>query len=619
MKHVALDADLTRKVVVALGKSPLFRDLSAEDITKVVAHAKLVQFEAAERVMSEGDPPDALYVLLRGEVSVRVASEGSALDGTEVSRLAPPEAVGEMGVLLGEKRSASVLADGGPVIAIRFEVSSVLAMFQRIPGFGLAMSRALASRLAKASQKVPVPEEDQATVDVDHKVLPLLPVDLLQRYRMLPLRADGNRLTVGFVDDPSPHAIAAIRQHLPSMQTFAVRIPAKQFERILSTHAGDAELSKSGTSVAAPSVKPASPRLDALLHRMVAEGASDLHLSPGLRPRWRIDGEMHELAQAQPLAEEEVLDLLRPVMHARNREQFSSDNDTDFAYAVVGLARFRTNVFRDRRGVGAVMRQIPDKILTVEQLGLPAAVQQFCELPKGLVLVTGPTGSGKSTTLAAMVDGINRTRRTHVITLEDPIEFVHESQAALINQREVGPHTNSFARALRAALREDPDIVLVGEMRDLETVSLALETANTGHLVFGTLHTATATSTVDRIINMFVPEQQAQIRATLADVLKGVVAQTLCKKLGGGRVAALEILVGNFAVANLIREGKTFQIASVMSTGRKIGNQLLNDELQRLVATGKVAPDEAMLKAIDKADLAKKLEALATNTQARMA
>jgi twitching motility protein PilT len=257
--------------------------------------------------------------------------------------------------------------------------------------------------------------------------------------------------------------------------------------------------------------------------------------------------------------------------------------------------------------VGSVFRQIPEKILTIEQLGLPAVVQQLCEYPKGLILVTGPTGSGKSTTLAAMIDHINRTRKSHIITLEDPVEFVHQNHMCLINQREIGPHTNSFARALRAALREDPDIVLVGEMRDLETVALALETANTGHLVFATLHTNTAISSVSRIIDLFPAEQQNQVRAVLADTLRGVVAQTLCRKIGGGRIAALEIMVSDISIASLIRDGKTQQILTAMQTGKSRGNKLLNEELTRLVTDKKIEQDEALAKAVDKPDLASRL------------
>jgi twitching motility protein PilT len=276
------------------------------------------------------------------------------------------------------------------------------------------------------------------------------------------------------------------------------------------------------------------------------------------------------------------------------------ENDSDFAYEIPGVARFRVNLFRDRFGPCIVARVIPTEIISAEKLGLSQSVKNLCSLSKGLVLVTGPTGSGKSTTLAALIDLINREREDHIITLEDPIEFVHQSKKCFINQREVGVHTQGFKRALRAALREDPDVVLVGEMRDLETVAIAIETAETGHLVFGTLHTTTAISTVDRIIDQFPGERQGQIRQMLAESLKGVIAQTLCRKVGGGRVAALEVLLTTPAVSNLIREGKTFQIPSIMQTSRKTGMILLNDALLALVQAGKIEPREAYVKAIDK-------------------
>jgi twitching motility protein PilT len=349
----------------------------------------------------------------------------------------------------------------------------------------------------------------------------------------------------------------------------------------------------------------ASPRLDGLLRRMVAERASDVHLSGGQRPRWRIDGDMHVITDLPPLSSTEVFELLEPVLRDANKEEYAKTNDTDFSYAIEGVSRFRVNLYRDNGGVGAVFRAIPDKILTIEQLNLPSVVQTICDYPKGLVLVTGPTGSGKSTTLAAMIDYINRSQKAHIITLEDPIEFVHKSNMALVNQREVGPHTDSFGRALRAALREDPDIVLVGEMRDLETVAMALETANTGHLVFGTLHTSTAISTVDRIVDLFPSGQQNQIRVVLADTLRAVVSQCLLRKVGGGRVAALEILISNMAVANLVREGKNQQIASIMSTQKALGNRLLNEELAVLVKDKVVEYEEALSAALDKPGFAK--------------
>jgi twitching motility protein PilT len=343
--------------------------------------------------------------------------------------------------------------------------------------------------------------------------------------------------------------------------------------------------------------------IDRLLNIMLEKKASDLHISTTAPPMLRIDGEMAPIPGHPVLTPEAVQKILLPITPPRNREEFQKTHDSDFAYELAGRARFRVNVFVDLRGMGAVLRVIPSKILTTDDLGLPKELLTLCALPKGLVLVTGPTGSGKSTTLAALIDYINRTRNAHVITIEDPIEFVHPNKKCLINQRQVGEHTDSFKRALRAALREDPDIVLLGEMRDLETVSIAIETAETGHLVFGTLHTSSAPSTIDRIIDQFPPEQQNQIRVMLSSSLKGVICQMLCKKIGGGRVAALEVMFAVPAIANLIREQKIFQIPSIMQTGRKLGMTLMNDSLLKLAKEGVVSPEEALNKSYDRATL----------------
>ncbi len=340
--------------------------------------------------------------------------------------------------------------------------------------------------------------------------------------------------------------------------------------------------------------------IDALFNRMVEVGASDLHMTSGTRPQFRLHGDIVPINECAEIQPDQMRQILREISPAKNWQQFEDENDTDFAYELPGLARFRVNLFMDNRGPGAVFRVIPEEILSCDQLGLPEAVRDLCYLSKGLVLVTGPTGSGKSTTLAAMIDLINATRSDHILTIEDPIEFVHKDKKCLINQRQVGGHTASFKRALKAALREDPDIVLVGEMRDLETIEIAIETAETGHLVFGTLHTTTAASTVDRIIDQFPADRQAQIRTMLSSSLKGVIAQTLCKKTRGGRVAALEVLIANSAVSSLIREGKTHQITSTMQMGGKQGMRLLNDSLAELVHSGQVEPDEAYVKAVDK-------------------
>ncbi|MDO9391957.1 MAG: type IV pilus twitching motility protein PilT [bacterium] len=348
--------------------------------------------------------------------------------------------------------------------------------------------------------------------------------------------------------------------------------------------------------------------IDKLLKLLVERKGSDLHLSSGEKPIFRIDGDikrMDEFPVTTPAAAER---MLYQIMEKRYRDDFEGDNDTDFAYEIPGVARFRVNIFLDRKGMGGVFRVIPTKVVTVEDLNISMAIQNLCNLNKGLVLVTGPTGSGKSTTLCALVDLVNRTRAGHVITLEDPIEFVHENKKCLINQREVGPHTASFKNALRAALREDPNIVLVGEMRDLETVSIAIETAETGHLVFGTLHTSTAASTVDRVIEQFPADRQEQIRIMLSESLKGVVSQTLCKKIGGGRIAAMEILLGIPAVSNLIRESKTYQLPSIIQTNRKMGMVSLNESLMELVNLKKVEAREAYMKALDKPDILNQLK-----------
>jgi len=339
--------------------------------------------------------------------------------------------------------------------------------------------------------------------------------------------------------------------------------------------------------------------LDALLRTMVEKGASDLHLRCGEPPILRLHGEMARLDQA-PLEPTALDAMLRSIMPERNRREYIDSSDTDYAYELEGLARFRANALKDRRGPAAVFRQIPATVVTVEQMGITPEVQKLCQLNKGLVLVTGPTGSGKSTTLCSLIDLVNRSRSDHVITIEDPIEFVHPNKKCIITQRQVGVHTGSFKSALRAALREDPDIILVGELRDLETVSIAIETAETGHLVFGTLHTTTAAGTIDRIIDQFPADRQAQIRVMLAESLKGVISQTLCKKIGGGRVAAREVLLSITAVTNLIREGKTFQIPTVMQTSKRLGMVTLNDALLELVDGGLIEPLEGYTKAIDK-------------------
>jgi twitching motility protein PilT len=341
--------------------------------------------------------------------------------------------------------------------------------------------------------------------------------------------------------------------------------------------------------------------LDKFFNLMIEVGASDLHLASDSQPIVRVRGELERIDH--PVLESDHLKkMLYEIAPEFKVKTFEETGDIDFGYEIAGVARFRANFFNQKYGVAAVFRLIPSKILTTEQLGLPPIMKKFAELHKGLVLVTGPTGSGKSTTLAAIVDYANKIRKDHIITVEDPIEFVHTSQGCLVNHREVGVHTKSFSSALRGALREDPDIILVGEMRDLETIELALTAAATGHLVFGTLHTPSAAKTIDRVIDVFPADQQNQIRNTLSESLKGVVAQNLLKRIDvKGRVAALEILVVTPAIANLIREAKTFQIPGMLQVGKKYGMQTLDDAIMDLLNRKMIAPEDAYSRCIDKA------------------
>ena len=386
----------------------------------------------------------------------------------------------------------------------------------------------------------------------------------------------------------------------PRRSTAAMSMPA---EALLMDTPLEPGAATSGPRSSAPvdeATVRAEERIQDLLRFLVESESSDLHLRVGLPPVYRTHGELVPKESTEPLSREEIEEMLLSIMPDRNKQEYAETNDTDFAYEILDLARFRANALRDRMGVAAVFRVIPTEIMTADQLGISPEVQKLCYLTKGLVVVTGPTGSGKSTTLAALIDLINRTRTDHIITIEDPIEFVHPNKKCIVTQRQVGSHTQSFKRALRAALREDPDIVLIGEMRDLETVAIAIETAETGHLVFGTLHTTTAVSTVDRIIDQFPADRQDQIRIMLSESLKGVIAQVLLKKIAGGRVAAHEILLSANAVANLIRDGKTFQLPSVIQTNKRAGMISLNDSLLNLVENKIVDPVEAYMKAADK-------------------
>jgi len=331
----------------------------------------------------------------------------------------------------------------------------------------------------------------------------------------------------------------------------------------------------------------------------VKNGASDLHLSAGLPPMIRVDGDVRRI-NVPPMEHKDVHRLVYDIMNDKQRKDFEEYLETDFSFEIKGLARFRVNAFNHNRGAGAVFRTIPSKILTLEELNCPAIFKEISDNPRGLALVTGPTGSGKSTTLAAMIDYVNDNHHGHILTLEDPIEFVHESKKCLINQREIHRDSLGFNEALRSALREDPDVILVGEMRDLETIRLALEAAETGHMVFGTLHTSSAAKTIDRIVDVFPAAEKDMVRSMLSESLRAVISQTLMKKVGGGRVAAHEIMIGIPAIRNLIRENKIAQMYSAIQTGQQYGMQTLDQNLKQLVEKGMVSRQEARSKAANK-------------------
>ena len=414
-------------------------------------------------------------------------------------------------------------------------------------------------------------------------------------------------------DGSAPHTRLTVRKYVeqadvaapePTPELTPVPEPAPALRRYRTTDVAFDDAADSAL---------AQERFELLLLEQVRRGAADLHLRVGEPPILRLGGDLIRMDDHPTLDDTSVSRMVRSIMPAKNKTEFDEHWDTDFAHEIAGVSRFRVNVLRDRNGVAAVIRTIASTTVTVEQMGITPEVQQLCALTKGLVLVTGPTGSGKSTTLCALVDLVNRSRHDHIITIEDPIEFVHQSKKCLITQRQVGVHTQSFKSALRAALREDPDIILVGELRDLETIAIALETAETGHLVFGTLHTSTAASTINRIVDQFPADRQDQIRVMLAESLKGVVSQTLCKKIGGGRVAAREILLVNKAVSSMIREGKTVQINNIIQTQKKLGMETLNDALMHLVKSKTIEAEEAYVKSAEKKDMASRLRALGYN------
>lgn len=615
MKQLEIENDMLDFVVEEMGKSELFGALNHKSRVQIADISVLNQYEPEDIIVNMNDPSDSCFMIIKGEVSILHASHPDD-EIVELGRRTPYNTIGEIGFLLNQPRNATVMAVE-TTLMLEFDNAMFNHMFGQIPGFGRIISQVLATRLQETSTLSFLPMYDEELDYPTEKDLQLLPIDFITRHNILPLGYKDDVLRIGLVHTPKSSEIRTVMRLLPGVQLKFVHITKEILDDVLKSQAGISEWKapvESPQKAKKATVGKTAPQLDPLLKRMIAEGASDLHLSAGRVPYWRIDGEIRKIDDAKAIGEEEVLNILNPVMDEHSKQEFNENNDADLIYGGPGGVRFRVNLFRDRRGIGTTIRLIPSTILPIKQLGLPPVLEKFCKKPKGLVLVSGPTCSGKSTTLAAMIDYINKTRRVHIITMEDPIEFVHREELALIHQRHVGHHTNTFTSALRSALREDPDILLVGELRDQESVARTLEAANTGSLVFGTLQTATAISTITRIIDFFPPDRQPHVRSSLADSLQGIVSQTLCKRVGGGRIVAAEVLIVNAAVRNLIREEKFNQILSAMQAGKAVGNRLLNEELADLVKGKKVGREmhrveylEALNKTHDPDDLARRL------------
>ncbi len=490
-----------------------------------------------------------------------------------------------------------------------YSLSQLLALFERVPADELLLTMGDRPHVVHEGRRRPVASQPMSRAVLHEVASEILSKDELaflpsERPRVVRHEHDGKTFVIALSGVEGHLSLTIRRARRGSQATF---LPMAG-HRSAATDESEKATANEGTSTSSERMPVTmipgdASGIDVLLLQMVSSAASDLHVSAGSRPALRVHGELRFFDDERSFSSSEVEALVRAIMPAPAAARFDAHRDTDFAYELPGVARFRINVFEDRKGVGIVVRQIQLDVPTVDELGLPKPCVDLCNLTSGLVLVVGPTGAGKTTTLAAMIDHVNRTRRDHIVTIEDPVEFMHENRRCLVNQREVGHHTKTFTSALRAALCEDPDVVLVGEMRDIETISIALETAETGHLVFASLSTLSSVGAIERVIDHFPPDRQTQVRLMLSRSLKGVVAQTLCKKAGGGRVAAHEILLVTPAVASLVREGKTSQIPGIVEVSRALGMVTLNESLSTLVGRQIISPKEALARAVDKLGL----------------
>jgi len=590
MEELSIDA-YRDQVVEILDRSPLFHGLQGDHLAEAADNATLLRYEDGEAITLQGEASDSFFLLIEGSATVLLESEDDS-PPLRLAQISPPDSIGEIGVLLETPRSASVVSDGGAIL-LCFATQRFHAMLLRLPYFGLVLCRTVAHRLYRATLRIPIPEMGEPVQHPDPDALTLLPTAFLIRYRMLPLIQHGQTLKLGCVDELDPMVLNLVREQLPGMTVQTVRITLEFFEKIMRSLGGVTGFAAPDVNREAPAALPfaENPQLDALLERMVEEGASDLHLTARCGPRWRIDGEVRAIADLKPLGASDVLELLDPVMDPRHREVFETRHDVKFAYDVADLCRFRVKLFRDLRGVGAVLRPVPARIPTPAQLGLPDAVLSLAEGAGGLVLVSGLTGSGRSTTTAALVDHINGHRAVHVVTLEDPVEFVHESNHALINQREIGIHTGSLAEALDAVRFEDPDVVVISAVEDAETANMALELAATGVLVIATIPARGAIQAIEQYISLCGDENA---RTAMSRNLRGAVCQALVRRISGGRVAVFETLTPDPETAERVLTGDIRGLLAQMDA-------TLDDVLWKKVEAGEIGSTEALRVALKSA------------------
>jgi twitching motility protein PilT len=622
MREQIIQGRYHQLVQEALKQSPLFGNISDKDLEAVLSHGKLLEFAPNEVIIQEGDISDSFYLLVRGQASVLVkASPPNPY--VELGRISPPNIFGEMGLLLRNHRTASVIATE-PLLALQFHHQTLDLMFDGIKGFGRQLSAMLALRLVQTSRRAPMPFSELHPEDIgaiEPQVLRLIPTPFVLRHRVLPLQFANNLLTMGFVDDPTPTLIQAIQSIMPGVQLRPQRISNESFTRALTTHgmlpAGSIQepnkmaiseeppviigISASQTDIPIPrtisEIQAQIAKIKPLLQRIVEEGASDLYLSAQEKPRWRIGGQLHIIEDYRPLQPLEAFKLLSGLIPQPRYQQFEDEHHTDFSCTIKDLSRFRISLFRTEKGINAVLRPIPLVIPTLEQLQHPPAIRAIAGLNDGLVIITGVKGSGKTTTIAALLEAINDTRNAHILTLEDPIEYLHNSRRSLIHQREIGSHSKDFQQAIRSAIRENPDILVISDLQSSEAIYSAIELARSKHLVLGCLNTRGAINAINHLLEQFSEEQRSHIRHYLSEILRCVVSQELCNHRNGNRIAAFEYLAIDPNSAALIRKGDISALLDILC--HQPGNFSIHTHLAQLVQTGQISTKTAFNHAFD--------------------